>query len=331
VCCRDHHDGGSSADDHPDSAVNLYNPFRSGTDYHGSGTFSGDHKHYNRDNRGNLTLVESANANYLESCKLVRKDGFFKVAQDFRQEDLNVFPEDFLDDQSEVDTYSGYVTTAADLFEDAASGDYEATPPCIGGPSPCVAEPDMGSEYPGSTGAGQFPSWTPLPLGTEVEQQLRSRGIYIDYLSSDMRSVIDCLRVGGNEDSCQVGDVILDKTMSTNILEIIPFFDVQLTWLDRWNEDPTNTPVDTTNEGLENNNTHSRGKASRDDYGCSDVEAKGHKGNLAFTDTAAIDMNYNADLTTAIIDVQSVDDAGFSPCIPLTGDEPVIIGEITET
>ena len=45
---------------------------------------------------------------------------------------------------------------------------------------------------------GGFPSSTSIPttLGA-ASQQLRSRGIYIDYMSDDLRTAIDCLRVAG--------------------------------------------------------------------------------------------------------------------------------------
>jgi prepilin-type N-terminal cleavage/methylation domain-containing protein len=334
LCCQDHHDGGNSADDHLDTAVNQYYPFRPVADYNVGGPFDGDHKHYNRVQQGNNlpALVEAVAAGeiYLEACKLVRRDGFFRVAQDFRQEDLHIFPADFLDDPAEVMTYSDYVTAAVDAFEAATAPDYEPNPPCIGAPG-CEMEPTYGAAYPVPLQAGEFPTWTPLPLGGIDRQQLRSRGVYIDYLSYDMREVVDCLRVGGDEESCKEGDVELDRTMSTNVLEIVPFFDVQLTWLFRWNETPTNTPVDTTNEGLETENTHSRGIATRDAFGCSDVESKGHRGNLGFTDTAPIDGNFVANLRETIIDVESLDAGGLSPCLPLVGNEPVVVGEITET
>ena len=330
TCCRDHHDGGSHGDDHADTAVNTYNPFRPAADYVVGGAFSGDHKHYSRDNQGNLVLAASANDTYLEVCRLVRVDGFFKVAQDFRQEDLHVFPEDFLDDPAEVDTYSAYVTSAADAYENASYPDYEVAPPCIGGPLPCVAEPTKQGAYDNALLPGEFPTWTTLPLGTSSEQQIRSRGIYIDYLSYDMRTVVDCLRAGGDEESCKTGDVELDRNPSINILEIVPFFDVQMTHLYRWNETPTNTPVDTTNEGLQDDNMHCRGVASRDDYGGSAVESKGHGGNIGFTDTQPNDTRYTSELRMAQINVQSLPPSGPPPPPP-PGTDPVVSGSITET
>lgn len=332
TCCRDHHDGGSSDDDHADTAVNVYDPFRPSGEYFDSGTFRSDHKHYDQTRTGELVLAVADGDPYVEACRLVRKDGFFKVAQDFRQEDLYVFPGNFLDELSEVETYSGYVTGAADAFENAAYPNYETDPPCIGGPYPCVAAPVMGGNYPTALQDGQLPTWTRVPLNGSETQQLRSRGVYIDYLSSDMRTVVDCLRAGGDADSCKYGDVVLDRTGTVNLLEIIPFFDVQLTWLYRWNETPTNTPVDTTNEGLEDLNAHSRGLASRDDYGCSTVESRGHRGNLGFTDTAPINPTYVSNLEMATISMQSLTASNTGGCNP--GGEPdtrLITGRVTET
>lgn len=326
ICCRDHHDGGSSADDSADTAANLYDPFRASSEYWTSGRFSGDHKHYNlRGNGANPSTLQVANSDgdtYLEACKLTRKDGFFKVAQDFRQEDLNLFPEDFLDEPSEATTYSSYVTGAVDAFEDAAGEGYESAPPCIGGPSPCVAEPSA------------FPSETTLPLGGAETQQLSSRGIYIDYLSDNLRTVIQCLRDlpdDGEAADCEAGEVILDQSQSVNVLEVLPFFDVQLTFLNRWNETPTNSPVDTTNEPLASDNAHSRGLASRDLFGGSLVLAAGHRGNLGLTDSAAVDPGFASHLTEGSITVQSLDDFGAGGSTPTPSTDPEISGLLSET
>jgi Tfp pilus assembly protein PilV len=317
-CCRDHHDGGASTEDHvTDSGANRYSPFKASDEYQTSGQLAGDHNHYQWDG---VTLARAGDV-YLEACRLVRVDGFWRVAQDFRREDQYLFPEDFLDAQNEINLYSNYATGAALAYEQAATVNYEAAPPCLGGPSPCVAEPAMQADYPAAIatdGEGhptEFPSWSTLPFGafaTET-QQLRSRGLYIDYLSKDLRSVISCLNVGGNAESCQTGDVVLDKTGSANVLELIPFFDVQLTLLDRWNEYPTNTPVDTTNDAIADNNAHSRGLASRNGEGSSLVKAKSHRGNLGFTDTPPIDPVYASYVSYAPLDMEAQGDGGGGP------------------
>jgi hypothetical protein len=89
TCCRDHHD------DNDHGGENVFNPYRPSADYQVGGAFRGDHKHYKKDQRGNLS-VALADDTYVEACRLVRKDGFFVVAQDFDLGSLNVFPYDFL-------------------------------------------------------------------------------------------------------------------------------------------------------------------------------------------------------------------------------------------
>ena len=76
-----------------------YNAFASSANYYDSsfGSLQGDHKHYSRNRFGELSLVASAGDLYVEACRMVRKDGFFRVAQDLRQEGLNNFPANYLE------------------------------------------------------------------------------------------------------------------------------------------------------------------------------------------------------------------------------------------
>lgn len=294
-CCRDHHDGASVSGD---VAASQYNPFRTDSEYVSSGTFQGDHRHYGRDNRGVLVEALSSGDSYAEACRMVRVDGFMRVGQDFRQEGRNVFPGDFLDEESEVDDYSNWVTANVNLYENALSGDYESAPLTF--PSPPLAP-----------AVGGFPTQTSLPTSiSATTQQLRSRGLYIDYLSDDLRSVIDCLRAlpeNGIATDCDSDAIQFDKNMTTNVLEVIPFFDVQLTWLNRWSESPINQPIDTTNEVVLTDNAHSRGLASLTiGSGTSTVTASGHRGNLGLTDTDPIDPGFSSQLRSANLTVNAL-------------------------
>ncbi len=297
VCCADHHDGGSAdSDDAQDPGRSLYDPWRVAGDYWTDGVFEGDHKHYDRDRRGNLVLADEAGDRYYETCRLVRKDGFWWVGQDLRRESLNVFPFDYLDDSVDVADYSAYVTTAVQSFEAGLSGDYPAS-----APPPALSPPTEGT----------FPDSTTVPTYTGLtEQQLRSRGIYVDYISRDVREVIDCLQAGYSVVACSQldgNDIKLDRVASGNVLELIPFFDVQLTWLTRWTESPVNDPIDVTNEALETGNTHSRGVARRGGgAGTATVSASGHRGNSGLTDTDPIDQRFEANVTAADLLVTAV-------------------------
>ncbi len=294
-CCRDHHDGATVSGD---TAAAQYSPFRSDGEYWDSGTFQGDHRHYGRNNSGDLILAQNAGDAYAEACRMVRVDGFMRVGQDFRQEGRNVFPEDFLDEESEVDDYSNWVTLNIDLFENALVGDYESAPLTF--PAPPLLPAD-----------GGFPTETSLPTSlSATTQQLRSRGLYIDYLSDDLRSVIDCLRIlpeSGIASDCDNDNIQFDKNMTTNVLEVIPFFDVQLTWLNRWSESPINQPIDTTNEPVVTDNAHSRGLASlTTGSGTSTVTASGHRGNLGLTDTDPIDPGFSSQISNADLTVHAL-------------------------
>lgn len=295
ICCRDHHDGGAGAEDDPgDPGRSHYNPFRAADDYFNNGALAGDHKHYLRNNSGGLTLADSNGSAYMEACRMVRKNGFWQVAQDLRQEGLNIFPENFLDSSAEVDVYSDYITAAINTYESAIDGidQYELTAPALTLPAD-MAPP---FSFPAATEASA--TTLPTTLGNTT-QQMRSRGIYMDYMSDTLRTIVDCLQLGGSGESCGAPHI-------TTALEIIPFYDVQLTWLSRWNETPVNNPVDVSNQAIADNNTHSRGVAALTaGTGMSILDAKVHPGNLGLTGTDPVDPNYPADLRSQNLYVQA--------------------------
>jgi type IV pilus modification protein PilV len=297
ICCRDHHDGGTgSLDVGSDEGRSQYGPFRSSDEYHNSGSLSGDHIHYNRDNNGNLEPAVSDGATYVEACRLVRKDGFFRVAQDMRQEGLNSFPGDYLDEPSEINEYSAYVTAAVKAYEsDILPGEaYESDAPVF--PTPA----SMSVTFPASSRTNA--TFMTTDNGVE-EQQLRSRGLYIDYMSDELREKINCLDGGGDGDTCNVPEV-------SSALEVIPFYDVQLTWLSRWTESPNNYPIDVTNQAISDDNSHSRGLAARTGgTGRSTVSTTVHAGNLGLTGTDPIDLDYSEDLSRYFLHAYAGDSA----------------------
>ena len=316
LCCRDHHDGGSGAEDvGVDPGRSRYMPFRTDSDYYDT---YGDHKHFNRNSDGDLILVESDGDTYVEACRMIRQDGFWRISQDLRQEGLNSFPADYLDDPGEVSVYSGYVTAAVSAYEfdtDTGNGTnptnpYEASPPDLTRPENMV--PTL--VWPAST----YGNPTDMPTaGGDTEQQLRTRGIYLDYMSDDLRARINCLDNGGSGEDCDVPDV-------TSALEIIPFYDVQLTWLARWNETPNNNPIDVTNEAVADNNSHDRGVASLEaGFGYSTINTAVHKGNLGLTATDPIDPWYAPEVHEYDLYALAVD---FNPPPPLSG--IIISGDI---
>jgi len=321
ICCRDHHDGGTgSEDDADDPGRTRYSPFANSVGYYDSSypALEGDHQHYDRNNVGDLVLATTDGAHYVEACRMVRKDGFWRIAQDLRQEGLNSFPATFLDDAVEVGLYSDYVTDAVEDYETATdptnnrypTNPYENAPPALTLPQN-MATPLI---VPGSS----FSEYSEMAPDGVTEQQLRSRGIYIDYMSDELREKINCLDLGGDGESCGVPQV------STS-LEIIPFYDVQLTWLARWNETPNNNPVDVLNEAIADGNTHKRGIAKlTTGFGFSTVNSAVHSRNLGLTGTDPIDPLFGVQTRNYDLWVRVVDS---SPKPPLSG--ITVAGSIT--
>ena len=290
VCCRDHHDGGAVQEvEVNDPGRAKYQPFQ-----------TGDHQHYSRvlhgPDQGTLEPVDSDGDTYIEACRLIRKDGFFRVAQDLRQEGLNNFPADYLDVADEVLEYSTYITEAVTQYETDVWGvsDYELSPPIL----TAAANMDPAVVFPAST----FLKASVMEPGGVTEQQLRTRGIYIDYMGEVLQKKIGCL-LG----RILVGCDDIDVPNVSTVLEIIPFYDVQLTWLARWNESPNNIPVDVTNDPIQNDNSHNRGIASLYGKGYSTVSASAHKGNLGLTGTDPIDPGYETNEASKFMYILSRD------------------------
>jgi type II secretory pathway pseudopilin PulG len=281
ICCRDHHDGGSTDPEH------VYDPFGGG---------SGDHPHYGRDNQGNIIPTpvqpnQGRDSEYVEACRLVRKDGFMRVTHDAFQQTLNGFQEGYLSFTENVDAYSDYVTSAV-------TAHYESDQASFDQPE------DVSYVIPASTPA----TATDLPTVYYAHsQQLRSRAVYTDYLTREAQDNLNaCFDNLGNPTPDNLGCNIPN---ASSPLEVYPFFELQMTWLDRWNEKPVGDPVDVTNDKIQSGNTHSRGLAYCGDRknpsciggGQVDVIITSHNGNLGLTATGAIDPDYESDLNERLL------------------------------
>ena len=222
VCCKDHHDS---------STGDKYRPWMSNGDYVNSGAFKDDHPHYNDE----LIEATTSGDTYLEACRLVRKDGFFRVAQDFNIHEISAFPEDYLTTEGDITEYSNYVTAVVDseLGSGAAPAPANVTLSYSGRDS--LIRSDV----------------------TESGQKLRSRGIYIDTMNSALQDNIDNCFGSGVRNDCEAPE-------ATSVYELYPFFDVQVTHLARWSVTPQDGPVVITDEEMpkQSNQTYSRGWAT---------------------------------------------------------------------
>lgn len=312
-CCRDHHDDNGAG-------PNAYDPWRPTSEY----GEDGNHIHYSKGPRG-LTVALPGD-DYVEACRFVRKDGFFRLAQDFRLEGLNTFAEDFLITQDQVNDYSDYVTEEVYLPSDATSFVPEAVALGVGyqqHANPPTIDPAPRTPYaPGASGTvadGDLTlGYTTLPTSSNADfQQLRSRSIYVDNLSPDLMWVIGCIETAEAESkdpmSCERGEVKLDQTGSTNILELIPFFEVQTTYLNDWiKETEGGGEYDLTSETVQTSTAdgpaHSRGKATKILSNGSDKSLtsanRGVTGVTATEQINELDYELSADIEVVISDTE---------------------------
>jgi len=279
VCCRDHHDGaGGGAED-------VYS-----LEFVGSDT---DHPHYDRDRFGNIIATPVTDGDeYVEACRLIRKDGFMRVTQNANQGALIGFPEGYLDSDDGVLAYSAYVTEAA--------GDYY-TGGGVSFPQPNPPDPDSTHVFPARTTADA----TGLPTAfLATWSQLRSRAVYTDYLTAAAQDVIDeCFPLEDRTEDCRAPNTSTE-------FEIYPFFDLQMTWLARWNIDPLTGLVSVTNEPIESGNAHSRGllELTSESLGQSRIKINSHKDNMGLTATGPIDTLYASRETDEFMYVNANDD-----------------------
>jgi Tfp pilus assembly protein PilV len=278
TCCRDHHD----ADDDYSGDRYFYDPSREWTV---DSATTDNHEHYTRSNQGVLS-VAGTNDNYVEACRMVRKDGFMRVAQDFRQESLLAFPSGYLDTLAGANEYSEYVTNAVlDFYAEdrdtltPPSGVAEGSPqPAWGYDFPADKTPIKGDYAEDSTDT------TSLPLLGLDSQQMRSRAVYIDRLTPEVEALLTTCGTTTDLDSTCLPEGI------TNILQILPFYEVQTTWLTSWLSDPAGDPVSVTSETV-NNTTYSRGLAVLEDSAANDqvkVMTDMYRSNIGLTVTDPI-------------------------------------------
>jgi hypothetical protein len=272
VCCRDHHDTSGVHEEDKDS-------------YRPNATFSGDHPHYGRSNEGVLQLADVGD-DYLEACRLVRKDGFFRVAQDFDLQNQIAFPENYLDQTSEVEAYSGYVTGAVeDHFSAAPSADRWA----------------HSLNFDGNSADNRT-------VLDETPRQYHSRGVYTDVANAALAdNLANCF--DNNGDPTLVGPPDCTITEANSPIEVLPFFDVQLTQLARWTETNLADPIDVSNDEISNNG-YSRGRATLagSKQGESTEHSKIETGNVGLISIQTI--REDADTEHSIADLFAVAGAG---------------------
>lgn len=139
ICCRDHHDRSSN-----DA---KYDPQRPSTDYE----TSGDHKHYwysscvssgagavncstpdkNTSLASTTPLTAVTSGAYLESCRVMRHNGIWRVMQDWQLRKITILPYSYLTTGTNLSSYVAMVSTVVEKAVKTDSGNSAVTIPTI--------------------------------------------------------------------------------------------------------------------------------------------------------------------------------------------------------
>lgn len=225
-CCREHYDVNSQG------FAGYYSPLNTSRAKY-------------RDSGG--TLVAASSGDYLDACRFIRIDGFYRPAPDWRLASLTTFSASFLNDTTNLANYQAYVgyvvTEHAKWQKTAFSG-----------------KTDSSWSVPNSSPAIQsFSTWLAVnrvgsnttALSTSIGTvQLISRGIYVDIMPPSY-----------------LNDEVFKDNATEPVLAKIPFQDINMTLLSDWSSSNSNkgavtsqpiaTIVDTDNNYY---GTYSRGR-----------------------------------------------------------------------
>ncbi|MFQ2090955.1 prepilin-type N-terminal cleavage/methylation domain-containing protein [Aeromonas taiwanensis] len=226
TCCREHYDVNSQG------FAGYFSPLNTSRSRY-------------RDSGG--TLVAASSGDYLDACRFIRIDGFYRPAPDWRLASLTSFSASFLNDATNLANYQAYVayvvTTHAKWQKTAFSGNTDSS---WSAPSSAPAIQSFNIWLAANKPSGNTTALT-TPVGTV---QLISRGIYVDIMPP---SYLD--------------DEVFKDGVSEPILAKIPFQDVNMTLLSSWSSSnaskgsvtsqPIATVVNTANNYY---GTYSRGR-----------------------------------------------------------------------
>ncbi|PSJ42685.1 hypothetical protein C7H85_17040 [Zobellella endophytica] len=198
VCCNDHFDVGSSS-----LFEDNFNQFNQG------------HGHYI-----NAISPASAGQEYLESCRMLRIDGFFRVMPDWNLIALNIFPPSYLTDADNVQLYQQYIEDVVQEYVTIQKSGLPST----------TYQPDSFQVWLSANGdTADFESLTELFIAS---YQLAARAIYVDLMPQSLLDAIDF--------------------SDDNWLTKVSFNEVNTTLLANWRvEDGDDDYLEVTNEPVE--------------------------------------------------------------------------------
>lgn len=160
VCCNDHFDVGSSS-----LFEDNFNQFNQG---HGHTTDG--------------SSPASAGSEYLESCRMLRIDGFFRVMPDWNLIALNVFPPSYLTDADNVQRYQQYIEHVVQEYVAIQKSALPST----------TYQPDSFRGWLSVNGdAADLDAFDSLTELFIASYQLAARAIYVDLMPQSLLDAID--------------------------------------------------------------------------------------------------------------------------------------------
>lgn len=205
-CCRDHHDGS-------DTDVARFDPEATGA-----------YQRYNPNGSGQLVAVgNTTNAKYIDSCRVIRVDGFWRTASDMYSRQFGLLE---TGTGSDPRATTGLPTTNATTAYTAFVKNYLKLYDGSVGTAPAGAQ----AAYDATPNINNPATVTITTPSTSDFRYLHARGLYVDYLEEKARaklvSVLASTDVNG---LCPTGTALEDC-----VLPYLPFTTVNLTEIAGW-------------------------------------------------------------------------------------------------
>lgn len=238
-----------------------------------SGLFS---DYYNRLNfpssKYNTSLTAVTSGDYIDSCRLLRLDGYYKPMPDWNLVKLVVVSSDFLRDTANQTSYQNYIKYVVKAYvELQQAGDWPAHNPTLTSDSTSTSILSFSQwlAVSGNAAAGGDITTTvdiDKDAVTPVSKQLIARGIFVDVMSD---SWVDAL-----------------NTSDADYLTKVPFYDVNMTLLSQWSSSNTNVatvysePIKTlTDADSDYYGVYKRGYLLDDQTGSTSISVSAFQGN----------------------------------------------------
>lgn len=260
-CCRDHHD--------LDTDVVKFDPFR-----------SDDHNHYQTSNLG-AVVSPASNGEYNESCRVIRVDGLWRVASDFRVEQFGlVATGPNATDKAPDPTYAGYYEDfVLDYLANKYIGPDDGQTPEERYASFLLNDSAL-DNAPGSDSDNEI---SIKALSTD-QRFLHARAVMIDHIEAEAQDAIDealdnCTKTGDAKIEC--------------LLPHIPFTTINTTELSRYAESDPDV-IDVIDGGTNFNDASIvqglvTGRTTATDGDVANANVRQKKSNTGVTGTLPID------------------------------------------